>query len=197
MFRRFKILLPILTLFILAACRKEKCPDPAQFLIADETRPYFDILKQGNWWSYRRSSDNQSDSLYITSSQLTFDLNEYECRKTEERHATLKSTYYDSAGFYIHYSGDVFGTEFQISNHSFGVTFDTKTEIFSKFSTIDSLTRLSTLVIGSTTYHDVFECISNVHHKKVYWARGVGIIRWIKTTTTGIDTFNLKNYSLI
>ncbi len=165
------------------------------------TIPYFGILKEGNWWVYS-SSNHERDSIYVSSIDATFmggpKYPSFPNDEFQDYVYTINTAYYfvpippdafESAYWIINPNGQSSQTDFTMG--AFSVLYNNTTNTFDKFNSALAY-QIDSVIINSTVYKNViFSEDSTGYDKKVYWAKNVGMVRWITNTA---DTFNLVKY---
>lgn len=76
---------------------------------------------------------------------------------------------------------------------AFSVLYNPATNLFTNYSS-DEAYQMDSLEVNNKIYKNIiFSEETTLYNKKVYWAKNIGIIRWITTANT-VDTFNLMKY---
>jgi hypothetical protein len=86
------IILSLFFGFILNSC--EKCSSYNDYYVISETKPYFDVYKEGNWWVYQNQDSTKRDSIFITNyNDKLWDVDREYCNRYEHREFILNSNY--------------------------------------------------------------------------------------------------------
>ena len=167
------------------------------------TTPYFGVLKEGNWWVYI-SSNHERDSIYVLNTDPYIyggpKYASYPCDEFQDYQYDISSTYY-----FVPIPPDAFKRAYWIVNPSvqdgqtnfsmgaFSVLYNQITNSFDKFNSNISY-QIDSVIVNSIVYKNIiFSEDSITYDKKVYWAKNIGMIRWI---TNSADTFNLIKYNV-
>lgn len=86
----------------------ENCSSYNDYYVISETKPYFDVYKEGNWWVYQNQDSTKKDSIFITNYyDKLWDVDRENCNRYEHREFILNSKNL----FYNHQAKVRYGTD--------------------------------------------------------------------------------------
>jgi|GEM_PF-6512228 hypothetical protein len=188
---------------MLPSCIKHNTCNITMHYVNASTVPYFGVLKKGNWWVYL-SSNHERDSIYISNTDSTYSggpkSSSDPCDEFQDNEYDIHSSYY-----FVPIPPDAFQSAYWIANPNaqgsqtdftmgaFSVSYNQTANSFTKFNS-NLAYQIDSLTVSNVVYKNIlFGQDSTAYDKKVYWAKNMGIVRWITNTA---DTFNLIKYNV-